>query len=190
MNLSYSEFQETPINQLRNGQHQGYNPHMDINNQYNQIPNQNSTCQNGMCGQNQQMMPPQINNGMDLDYMRQEQQEQQMQQLPSITNEELEELARQLKTDDAILSEVIKDEKLNNEEKDNTILSYIPKIARDPLIFLVLYLLLSLPQARVFVGKVIPHTLPDATGVVSFTGVFIYGLLLVSLFALAKYFIN
>jgi hypothetical protein len=69
------------------------------------------------------------------------------------------------------------------------ILSSIPEMFRDPLIILVLYIILSLPAVREGLGTYISQINPDVEGKVSFTGILIYGIILVALFMLVKRFL-
>ena len=77
-----------------------------------------------------------------------------------------------------------------NEEKDNTnkkkIIDKVPEILREPLIILILYIVLSQDIVRRIIGEYIPQIRPGENGVVSFTGMVIYGLILVLLFVIFK----
>lgn len=72
---------------------------------------------------------------------------------------------------------------------NSNVLGFLPKQLVDPLIILGLFVLLSHPAARTFIGDYIKQTRPGASGQVSMTGVIIYGILLATLFALIKKFI-
>ena len=78
-------------------------------------------------------------------------------------------------------------------EKSNTgrfnIMSKIPESFRDPLIILVIFIVLSLPVVRETLSNYIPQINPDAEGKVAFTGILIYGIILVALFMIAKRFL-
>lgn len=73
--------------------------------------------------------------------------------------------------------------------KGNKLLNFIPEVLREPLLIVVIYIILSQPFVKESLGKHIKQINPNAEGVVSFTGVLIYGVLLAVLYALAKKFI-
>jgi len=101
-----------------------------------------------------------------------------------------EELARDLNENlpdtFASVSEVT-DEKANTNRFN--IMSRIPSTFRDPLIILVIFILLSLPIVRETIGTYIPQINPDGEGKIGFTGILIYGIVLVALFMLVKRFV-
>lgn len=70
------------------------------------------------------------------------------------------------------------------------LMSRVPESFRDPLIILVIFIVLSLPVVKENIGNFIPQINPDAEGKVSFTGILIYGIILVALFMLVKYFVR
>lgn len=76
-----------------------------------------------------------------------------------------------------------------NDSIGNKLVSFIPKFLREPLLVLILFLILSHPGVRTFLGTYIPQINPNTDGIVSFSGVFIYGILLASLFLLFKQFL-
>lgn len=80
----------------------------------------------------------------------------------------------------------------NSEESNSsnqTLLGSIPEILREPLLILIIYVILSQPMVKDTLGQYIKQINPDMEGKVSLTGVVIYGILLASLYALAKKFI-
>lgn len=70
--------------------------------------------------------------------------------------------------------------------KSHGIMWNVPKMLREPLIILVLYIILSLPAVYTFIGKYVKPINCDATGRVSFAGVVIYGIILATTYALTK----
>lgn len=73
--------------------------------------------------------------------------------------------------------------------KNGGLLSAIPEMFREPLIILVLFVILSQPQVRNFIGTYIKQINPDSQGRVSMLGVVIYGIILATLFSLSKRFL-
>lgn len=65
-------------------------------------------------------------------------------------------------------------------------LSFLPEVLREPVILIVLFLVISHPIVQEKLAVYIPQTAPDATGKFSFTSVLIYGVILATLFVLAK----
>ena len=94
----------------------------------------------------------------------------------------IEDLARDINNtlDDDILESIIES---NEEEKkqDNPIIKLID-IAKDGLLLLIIFVILSQPFVRNFVGKYFNQINPDDQGNVSLIGVTIYGLILVVLY--------
>lgn len=74
------------------------------------------------------------------------------------------------------------------QEVNEGYISYIPKLLREPLLILVLYIILSHSLVRESIGKYVSQTVPNEEGVVTFTGILIYGILFASIFALIKHF--
>jgi len=81
----------------------------------------------------------------------------------------------------------------NNEDASGsikqTIVGSIPEIIREPLLLLIIYIILSQPIVRETLGQYIQQLNPDMEGKVSFTGVLIYGIILATLYTVAKRFI-
>jgi hypothetical protein len=65
-------------------------------------------------------------------------------------------------------------------------LSFVPEMLREPLLILVLFILLSEGTIKDFISNYVDQLNPDNVGVVSRVGVVIYGLLLATLYVLAK----
>jgi hypothetical protein len=77
------------------------------------------------------------------------------------------------------------------ESQSGGVLSFLPKEWREPLLLLVIYLLFSQPIVRQTLGNYITQLNPDAEGKIGFAGVLIYGIILVTIYFLAKrYLIN
>ena len=110
---------------------------------------------------------------------------------PSIPRDtsDAEELAKDLNENlpDTFVSVSEVSEYGSNSGKFN-LMSRIPETFRDPLIILIIFIVLSLPVVRENIGKFIPQINPDVEGKVSFTGILIYGIILVALFMLVKRF--
>ena len=103
---------------------------------------------------------------------------------------DIEELAKELNSNMgednfAAVSENTEDGNTSNQ----TLLGSIPEVLREPILILVIYVLLSQPIVKDTLGQYIKQINPDMEGKVSFTGVVIYGIILASLYALAKRFI-
>lgn len=80
-----------------------------------------------------------------------------------------------------------KTEKKNS--KSSNILSGLPNWLKESLLILIIYLLLSQEIVKETIGKYIRQINPDIDGKVSFTGVLIYGIILVVLYILAKFYL-
>ena len=112
-----------------------------------------------------------------------EQREQQKEQYEDFSQKQdfdIEELTRDINEnipDETFLS-------VSETEEDNS--TYIPFGWKEPLLLLVIYLLLSQAIVRQTVGKYIPQLNPSADGTVSFVGVLIYGILLVTVYFISK----
>jgi len=64
--------------------------------------------------------------------------------------------------------------------------SKVPKLLKEPLILLLIYIILSLHFVREFFGKYIKYINPNDEGNVSFLGIVIYGIILVLLFIVSR----
>lgn len=74
----------------------------------------------------------------------------------------------------------------NKKEQNNGILKSVPIILREPLILVVLFVILSQPVVKNFIGKYVKQINPDESGVVPLVGITIYGAILATLFVLSK----
>jgi len=115
---------------------------------------------------------------------REQQKEQQKEQYVEDFSQkhdfDIEELTRDINEnipDETFLSVI-------ESEEDNS--TYIPFGWKEPLLLLIIYLLLSQAIVRQTVGKYIPQLNPSADGTVSFVGVLIYGILLVTVYFILK----
>lgn len=76
------------------------------------------------------------------------------------------------------------------EESNDSVLSFIPKMFREPIVIFVIYILLSQNVVQSTLAKYIEQLRPnEITGAVPMIGRVIYGLILAALFMLAKKFI-
>jgi hypothetical protein len=66
----------------------------------------------------------------------------------------------------------------------------IPEMIKDPILIWVIYMLMSQNFFKKLVGKYITHINPNEEGVVPFSGVAVYGLVLVVLFTLIKFLLK
>ncbi len=80
------------------------------------------------------------------------------------------------------------DEDIEPTKKSNKggLLASVPAILREPLILVVLYVILSQAPVKNFIGTYVKQINVDDSGAVSFVGVVIYGIILATLFVLAK----
>lgn len=78
------------------------------------------------------------------------------------------------------------DEKPLNE---NNPFSLFPSWVREPILVLIIFVILSQPIVRDNIGKYIKAINPGESGSVSFVGVVIYGIILATLFGIAKSYI-
>ena len=111
----------------------------------------------------------------------------------SLQNTDINDLAKDINDnldDDTFisLSDTTEENNIQKNTKEN-ILNSIPQILREPIIILLIYLFLSRPFVQEKLSKYIKQLAPDQDGKVSFAGVFIYGIILVVLYSLAKNFL-
>ena len=66
----------------------------------------------------------------------------------------------------------------------------IPEMIKDPILIWLIYMLMSQNFFKKMIGKYITQINPNEEGVVSFTGVAVYGLVLVVLFTLIKFLLK
>jgi hypothetical protein len=66
----------------------------------------------------------------------------------------------------------------------------IPEMIKDPILIWVIYMLMSQNFFKKMIGKYIAQINPNEEGIVSFTGVAVYGLVLVVLFTLIKFLLK
>lgn len=103
-----------------------------------------------------------------------------------ISNPNIEEITRDINegmnmdfsTDNDFIDSIIPDQKGLSE--------MIPKCMWDPLLVLVIYIILSQSAVRNFFGKYISQLNADYEGNVSFSGILIYGIILVVIYAIVK----
>lgn len=73
---------------------------------------------------------------------------------------------------------------------DNSVLSFIPKMMREPLVLFLIYMILAQEVVQTTIGKITDEVIPnETTCVVSMIGRAIYGIILVVFYMLAKQFI-
>lgn len=104
---------------------------------------------------------------------------------------DIEELAKEINNnlgEDTFSAGSDHSEDVNGSLKQ-TLVNSVPEVVREPLLFLIIYMVMSQPVIRETLGQYIQQLNPDMDGKISFTGVLIYGIILVTLFALAKHFI-
>jgi len=178
MNTSGTSIQDL-YSQQKNDQ---FSQHKQMNNlpQYNnQQPNIYPAVQQQM--QQQQMLQQQ---------MQQQQMQQQMQQQQ--TNNEIEELIKDINN-----GLPIEDTDYNyNYNKPNIkesykqkIFNYIPIIIREPILLIIIYYLMSQQFFKDYVGKYINKINQDESGKISNIGIILYGTLLATIFSIIKYLI-
>jgi len=73
--------------------------------------------------------------------------------------------------------------------EDESVISFIPKHLREPLILFIIYMILSQGAVQLFLSKYVVYLRPGIDGRVGTEGVIIYAVFLVGLFMLAKKFI-
>ena len=78
------------------------------------------------------------------------------------------------------------DDDKDDEDKFNMSL---PKNFKEPLLFLAIYVVMSFATVREFLGTYITYLNPNEEGVVSFAGIIIYGVIMVSLFMMGRKFL-
>ena len=66
----------------------------------------------------------------------------------------------------------------------------IPEMIKDPILIWILYMLMSQNFFKKLIGKYITQINPNEEGIVSFTGVAVYGLVMVVLFTLIKFLLK
>jgi hypothetical protein len=72
------------------------------------------------------------------------------------------------------------------QQKNDGIMSFIPKVLREPLLIFILYIILSQPFVINGVGRYIKQVQPDSSGRFSMAGIVIYGLIFAVLYMLFK----
>lgn len=103
---------------------------------------------------------------------------------------DIEELAKELNNNMGEDNFTVTSENMEDGNGSNqTLLGSVPEMLREPILILVLYVLLSQPMVKDTIGQYVKQINPDMDGRVSFTGVVIYGIILATLYALAKRFI-
>lgn len=75
------------------------------------------------------------------------------------------------------------------EPENGGYLSKVPKMLREPLIIVVLFIILSQPIIRDNIAKYVRQINPDLDGKVPFVGILIYGIIFAVLFVVAKKFL-
>ena len=66
----------------------------------------------------------------------------------------------------------------------------IPEMVKDPILIWIIYMLMSQNFFKKLIGKYITQINPNEEGVVSFTGIAVYGLILVVLYTLIKFLLK
>lgn len=85
--------------------------------------------------------------------------------------------------------EVIPSKNDSDSIEENIHISKIPLSFREPLIFLMVYILLSLPVVKKFIGEYIKQVNPLSDGNVPVSGIIIYGIIMVCLFMIIRKFL-
>lgn len=83
----------------------------------------------------------------------------------------------------------IQDTEYFDELSPSNPFSYIPVQLREPLLLLIVFIILSQPIVRNNIAKYIKYINCDDDGNVPFTGILIYGLILVTIFIMAKKYV-
>jgi hypothetical protein len=84
-------------------------------------------------------------------------------------------------------NEVIEEDTQNKKKK--SMKTVVGSFLKEPILLLVLYIILSINPVKNVIGKYIPYINPDENGVVGIMGIASYGLVLVVLFTIIRYFI-
>lgn len=134
--------------------------------------------------------------GTSIQDLHNNQQKEQLQQTKDMTfnnkNLDIEDLAKDINdnlSDDPYPISIsdIEDELQQTQSKESSkLIDKIPQFLREPLLILIIYLILSWPPVQINLAKYIKQLQPDADCKVSFTGVLIYGIILVTIYAIAK----
>jgi hypothetical protein len=81
-------------------------------------------------------------------------------------------------------------EKTKKKKKSNYLNFSIPEMLKDPVLIWLIYMLMSQNFFKNLIGKYLTSINPNEEGVVTFTGVAMYGLILVALFTLIKFILK
>ncbi len=83
------------------------------------------------------------------------------------------------------------EEKPKKKKSKNSFFNFtIPEMVKDPILIWVIYMLMSQNFFKKLIGKYLTQINPNEEGVVSFTGIAIYGLVMVVLFTLIKFLLK
>lgn len=104
---------------------------------------------------------------------------------------DIEELARDINEnlpEDNFASVSESGEEISHKH-ENRFISGIPKILREPLLILLIYIVMSQSVVRESLGKYFNQLNPDSEGKISFWGILIYGIIIAVIYAILKKFI-
>ena len=109
--------------------------------------------------------------------------------LVSDINKSLDDYAPSISKNNIDSEEEEEEEKEKDQEDDSEKwLSKTPTWLKEILLFIIIYFIFSLGFVKKSVGTYIKYINPDSEGNVSFVGIIIYGLLLISTYMIIKYF--
>lgn len=107
---------------------------------------------------------------------------QQYQQMEMLANDISNNLKDQKYSDDDILKD------LTDDTCDNVLENtHYNSMIINSTIILVIFIILSLPSVRLAIGKVVPQINPLPDGNTAFSGIFVYGVILIILVSLVQY---
>lgn len=81
------------------------------------------------------------------------------------------------------------DEEYIKEDKNDKWYSSIPLWVKEIMLFVAIYFIFSMGTIKQSIGTYVKYINPDEDGNVSFIGIIIYGLILISVFMVSKYFL-
>lgn len=164
----------TSINELRNRSRGGpTDAVMGTYDQYQQYQNMDQ-------GQIYQQMPNQMYMGQHPGQMSRSQYD---------VADDIEDLVRDI--NDNLPEDISMGTEPQKEEakESNSISKKIPDDLVDAVLLLVVFVVLSQGKVKEFIGNYVPQINPDADGKVAMTGVVVYGVILVAVYKLVRYYL-
>lgn len=149
-------------------------------------------------GFNQQQQQPLINQPHNLNQPVQAPQHQQLheqiaqnREYPVNMKHLAKEMDQELSDDTDFLDKIEEEAKKKKKskkvvEEESGLVSRVPKLLREPLIILVVYVALSQPQVRSAISKYVPQIVPGSDGKVGIAGIIVYGVIIATIFAVLK----